>query len=367
MTQDCSDSHSTAGGTGSLQQSEGDSTLEGKHVLGPDHAAGPEVKLCPSAKPHDTAWCYLFVHHRKVKAFEERLLEDGVTHFIHRTVKYVPRHKDRDSGGVRKVESPSVSGLVFLQGSPKKLQAYLNANMQSYMLCKDCSTGKPATIPCGQMEPFMRLSETDPERLRFLLHPFLYYSKNRTLLRITTGDYAGLEGYVIRIARDRRLVMDVGGMAVAISGIHAERFEEVNKEESDRHGRDTFYKRTLHERNAFIDRYFHPVKSSQEAQAQAEDIDILLNQTLADVRNGKLDTKDAYDTFRFMIEEIGYYYAPFADRLGGTLLPVFQSGKKVMEEIANIVSELDVDSDLRRHCETQYEELGLKYGHLFVS
>lgn len=44
-----------------------------------------------------------------------------------------------------------------------------------------------------------------------------------------TGDYAGLEGYVIRIARDRRLVMDVGGMAVAISNVHAERFEEVNK------------------------------------------------------------------------------------------------------------------------------------------
>ena len=75
----------------------------------------------------------------------------------------------------------------------------------------------------------MRVSETEPDRLRFLLRPFVYYAQNRTLLRIVSGDYAGLEGYVIRIARDRRLVMDVGGMAVAISNVHAERFEEVGK------------------------------------------------------------------------------------------------------------------------------------------
>lgn len=75
----------------------------------------------------------------------------------------------------------------------------------------------------------MRVSETEPDRLRFLLRPFVYYAQNRTLLRIVSGDYAGLEGYVIRIARDRRLVMDVGGMAVAISNVHAERFEEVDK------------------------------------------------------------------------------------------------------------------------------------------
>lgn len=143
-------------------------------------------------------------------------------------------------------------------------------------MCKNCSTGKVATIPCSQMESFMRIVETEPERLRFLLRPFVYYSKNRTLLRIMTGDYAGLEGYVIRIARDRRLVMDVGGMAVAISNVHAERFEEVNKNEGSKSERETFYKRNLHERNAFIDRYFHQVRTASEVEAQKENIAILL-------------------------------------------------------------------------------------------
>ena len=210
----------------------------------------------------------------------------------------------------------------------------------------------------------MRIVETEPERLRFLLRPFVYYSKNRTLLRIMTGDYAGLEGYVIRIARDRRLVMDVGGMAVAISNVHAERFEEVNKNEGSKSERETFYKRNLHERNAFIDRYFHQVRTASEVEAQKENIAILLNQTLADVMSKKLDIKDAFDTFYFIIEEIGYYYAPFIDYFKDDLNPIIEEGRKVMQEIGSITASLG-DVELRQRCETEYEELRTNYGYLF--
>lgn len=324
MKQDCTVSQSTADEIKSFQATESKGFPEGTHVSEPDELTGSAIKKCsqvnketetekenesilevvPSNDDKDncTSWSYLFVHNQKVKSIEEQLKKDGVTHFVHKTIKYVPRHRNR--GGMREVETPSVSGLIFLQGNPEILQDYLDKNIKPYKLCKNCSTGKVATIPCNQMEPFMRVAETEPERLRFLLRPFVYYSKNRTLLRIVTGEYAGLEGYVIRIARDRKLVMDVGGMAVALSGVHAERFEEVNKNEADKKERELFYKRNLHERNAFIDRYFHQVKTAQEVSAQVENIEILRLQTLADVRDKKLDLKDAYDTFYFMIEEI---------------------------------------------------------------
>ena len=213
----------------------------------------------------------------------------------------------------------------------------------------------------------MRLAETEPERLRFLLRPFVYYSKNRTLLRIVTGDYAGLEGYVIRIARDRKLVMDVGGMAIALSGIHAERFEEVNKNEADnKKERKLFYKRNLHERNAFIDRYFHRVKTAQEVSAQVENIEILRLQTLADVRDKKLDLKDAYDTFYFMIEEIGYYYAPFIGHFNDELRPIFEAGRTVKEEIEKAIMIFkESDKELHNRCETEFEALQNNYGYLF--
>ena len=386
MKQDCTVSQSTADEIKRFQTSENNEFQEGTHVPEPDEMTGSAIKKCsqvnqetetekenesipevPSSnndKDNCTSWSYLFVHNQKVKSIEELLKKDRVTYFVHKTIKYVPRHRNR--GGMCEVETPSVSGLIFLQGNPKTLQDYLDKNIKPYKLCKNCSTGKVATIPCNQMEPFMRVAETEPERLRFLLRPFVYYSKNRTLLRIVTGEYAGLEGYVIRIARDRKLVMDVGGMAVALSGVHAERFEEVNKNEADKKERELFYKRNLHERNAFIDRYFHQVKTAQEVSAQVENIEILRLQTLADVRDKKLDLKDAYDTFYFMIEEIGYYYAPFIDYFKDELSPIFEAGRTVKEEIEKAIKIFkDSDKELHNRCETEIEALQNNYGYLF--
>ena len=384
MEQDCTVSQSTADEIKSFQTSESNEFPEGTQVSEPDEQTGSAIKKCSQAnketetekenvsipevvpsnydKDNCTSWSYLFVHNQKVKSIEEQLKKDGVTHFVHKTIKYVPRHRNR--GGMREVETPSVSGLIFLQGDPEILQDYLDKNIKPYKLCKNCSTGKVATIPCNQMEPFMRVAETEPERLRFLLRPFVYYSKNRTLLRIVTGEYAGLEGYVIRIARDRKLVMDVGGMA--LSGVHAERLEEVNKNEADKKERELFYKRNLHERNAFIDRYFHQVKTAQEVSAQVENIEILRLQTLADVRDKKLDMKDAYDTFYFMIEEIGYYYAPFIDYFKDELRPIFEAGRTVKEEIEKAIKIFkDSDKELHNRCETEFEALQNNYGYLF--
>ena len=386
MKQDCAVSQSTADETKRFQTSESNEFPEGTHVSEPDIMTGSAIKKCsqvnketdtekenesiPEVVPNNddkdncTSWSYLFVHNQKVKSIEEQLKKDGVSHFVHKTIKYVPRHRNR--GGMREVEIPSVSGLIFLQGNPEILQDYLDKNIKPYKLCKNCSTGKVATIPCNQMEPFMRVAETEPERLRFLLRPFIYYSKNRTLLRIVTGEYAGLEGYVIRIARDRKLVMDVGGMAVALSGVHAERFEEVNKNEADKKERELFYKRNLHERNAFIDRYFHQVKTAQEVSAQVENIEILRLQTLVDVRDKKLDLKDAYDTFYFMIEEIGYYYAPFINYFKDELSPIFEAGRIIKEEIEKVIKIFkDSNKELHDRCETELEALQNNYGYLF--
>ena len=382
MEQDCTSSQSTADETTCFQTTESTPFLKGTYVSEPEKTTGPAIKkrpkvntetkknATPKTKIKDsqaqqdrcTTWSYLFVHNQKVKSIEDQLKKDHITHFVHKTIRYVPRHRNRDS--MREVETPSVSGLIFLQGHPDTLQHYLDEHLPSHKLCKNCSTGRVATIPCNQMEPFMRVAESEPERLRFLLRPFVYYSKNRTLLRIVSGQYAGLEGYVIRIARDRRLVMDVGGMAVAVAGVHAERFEEINKNATNKADREAFYHRNLHERNAFIDRYFHPVKTEQEVAAQRENIDILRLQTLVDVREKRLDIKDAFDTFYFIIEEIGYYYAPFIHYFKDNLRPIFDAGKQVMQEIVHIITHLD-EGDLRQRCETENEALRNNYGYLF--
>ena len=67
--------------------------------------------------------------------------------------------------------------------------------------------------------------ESEPERITFLRDPFVKFSKDHVKLRVLTGIMAGQEGYVVRILRDRQLVMDLGGYAVAISNVHKEDFE----------------------------------------------------------------------------------------------------------------------------------------------
>lgn len=376
MKLDSSNSHSIANETKRFQTTENTDFQKGRHVSEPDRVAGPVVEKYPIATENQarksntkptlevaTTWCYLFVHHRKVKAFEEQLKKDHITYFIHTSIKYVP--KKEDGNGVKKTTVQTVSGLIFLRGTASELQKYLDDTFFSYRLCKNCSTGNVAEIPNSQMESFMRVVQSDPDHIRFLLRPFIYYSKNRTRLRIVSGDFAGLEGYVIRIARDRKIVIDVGGMGVAIGGIHAERFEEVGKNEATKQDRAIFGKRNLHERNAFIDHYFHKVTTAQEVAAQTENIEQLRLQTLTDMEDGTLDIKEAFETLYFMIEEIGYYYAPFIDTFKNNLVPIFDAGRKVMHDLANIISALPPNSDQRQRWEAEQEELNTNYGYLF--
>lgn len=199
--------------------------------------SGPVVEDCtcsdirkdvPVLVDNHTSWCYLFIHHAKVRAFIETLRRDMMIYFVHKSVIYL---RSKHTRGVKAIKKPTISGLVFLQGSPKKLQHYLDTKFSGYHLVNNCSTHLPAIIPDTVMQPFIRVLEVSPDRVRFLLHPFKYYAGGNVKLRITSGFLAGLEGYVIRIDRDRRLVMDVGGMSVAISGIHCEKFEVVGTDQ----------------------------------------------------------------------------------------------------------------------------------------
>ncbi len=169
-------------------------------------------------------WGYLFVHNSKVNTFTDRLERDNITYFVHKSVTY---YRKKHTRGIQTIDKPTISGLIFLKGIPKKLQEYLDLRFTGYHLVNDCSTHRPAAIPDTVMQPFMRVLDASPERVRFLLKPFRYYAGGNIKLRITSGFLAGLEGYVIRIDRDRNLVLDVGGMSVAISGVHCEKFEEV--------------------------------------------------------------------------------------------------------------------------------------------
>ena len=201
---------------------------KGIHVVCADDKSAQKVEGMPSREETEAPWGYLFIQHFAAEKFDRnfnisRFEGDYIPkYFIHRTVSY----KRKPNGkGVMREEKPSVSGLVFLQGKTEDLKGFLQKNFPQYHLVNNCTTGKPASIKDSVMKPFMKVVESEPERVTFLRDPFLKFARDHVKLRVLTGILAGQEGFVVRILRDRQLVMDFGGYAVAISNVHNEDFE----------------------------------------------------------------------------------------------------------------------------------------------
>lgn len=230
MTQVCSLSSSTAGANALSDKR----LPKGIHIIEADQKSASGVGDVPAGKQpghmRDNAlpWGYIHIQHMAVEAFEQRLKSHDVEGdfcpqcFVHRSVRY----KQAPNGhGVKKLEVQTISGLVFLQGSTEQLRKFLRQNFPQYFLVNNCSTGSAASIPNSVMQPFMSVMRHDPARITFLRDPFVKFARDHVRLRVLTGPFKGQEGYVVRVHRDRQLVMDFGGYAVAVSNVHNEDFE----------------------------------------------------------------------------------------------------------------------------------------------
>lgn len=215
MTQDCLDSLSTANASPRLPK--------GIHITETDEKTASGIEGMP--------WGYLYIHNKTAQVFEREMAAYNENHpeaahkcFIHRSFTYKEKN---ENGGVKKEYKPTVSGLVFLQGNTRELQEFLKEHYPNYHLVNDKCKGTPASIPDNIMQPFMAVMRDNPKRITFLRDPFEKFARDHVKLRVLTGIFAGCEGYIVRIDRDRQLVFNFGGYAVAIRGVHKEDFQEV--------------------------------------------------------------------------------------------------------------------------------------------
>lgn len=60
-------------------------------------------------------------------------------------------------------------------------------------------------------------------------HSIGYYSAGHPLVKITSGILDGIEGYQVRISRDKCLITTMGGLTIALGGVSKENFENIEE------------------------------------------------------------------------------------------------------------------------------------------
>lgn len=344
-------------------------------------------------------WSYLFIRNRDAENFSLKAeTEGGFRTFIHRTiVTDAPgktskvKSEDQGSGKSATEGRPTISGLIFIQGKTKVIRKYLWERFPQYHLVNDCSTRKAAVIPDSVMQPFMRIANTDPSRIRFLVNPLTHYAEGNTLVEIMTGPLAGLQGYIIRIDRDRKLVIGVGDMTVAIGGVHKESFEKV--EEVARavnirqRARRQAEQRRLRERieanvNADVasqppdprlltpiqqkvDTAFFTPETFNDILVITTNIELWTERARRLIQAGNL--ADASEILTFILEEIGYWFTNIYKKKSIDLTPVKKAGNNAYKTALTILDNKYLPERTRQNLETNLDSQILRHGYLFIA
>ena len=347
-------------------------------------------------------WSYLFIRKRDAEYFSLKAeTEGGFRTFIHRTIvtdasgkseKGKPNGsaQDREASNGTTEGRPTISGLIFIQGKTKVIKKYLWERFPQYHLVNDCSTRKAAVIPDSVMQPFMRIANTDPSRIRFLVNPLTHYAEGNTLVEIMTGPLAGLQGYIIRIDRDRKLVIGVGDMTVAIGGVHKENFEKVEEVARAVNIRQRVWRQAEQRRlregieanvNADVapqppdPRLLTPIQQKVDTAFFAPETfnDILVITTNIElwterarrlIQAGNLS--DASEILTFLLEEIGYWFTNIYKKKSIDLTPVKKAGNKAYKTALTILDNKHLPERTRQDLETNLDSQMLRHGYLFI-
>lgn len=125
-----------------------------------------------------------------------------------------------------KREETVFSNLIFIQTDRQPGQLNIDG-LRAPLI--NHATGRPAMVSESEMEHFKKVLQAQGLQARFL--PDAYHRfENCPHVRVKAGEFEGLEGRVFRIRGDRKLIIQLDEMAVAISGIHHTLLEVIKDE-----------------------------------------------------------------------------------------------------------------------------------------
>ena len=133
---------------------------------------------------------------------------------------YFPIQKTETLEGDRMVEKEEMvlPNLVFIQ-TGRNIADVISETDGLKAPYKNLATGLPAIVTEKELDRFKQVLEARSLHAEFLPDAYRRF-ENCPKVRVKAGDFAGLEGRVFRIRHDRKLIISLDSMSVAISGIH---------------------------------------------------------------------------------------------------------------------------------------------------
>ena len=162
-------------------------------------------------------WYVLKTSYNREIRLENELQAEGIETFIPMQCREVSKEQYK-----QRIEEVAIHNLVFVKSTTEILDEFIRKSKHPITYLKNLSTGTTAIISEKEMQNFILITKSKIEGLRFLDENIDRFCTGDKKVRVTGGMFDGLEGYVIRIRRDRKLVIRIEGItAVAVAGIHA--------------------------------------------------------------------------------------------------------------------------------------------------
>ncbi len=123
-------------------------------------------------------------------------------------------HKEKE--GIRTSETvPAIHNLIFIHTTRSKLREIRRLFDESipfqYMI--DKGRKDLIVVPNDQMESFKKICSTQCDNLMFLDENIRKHCIPGQLVRVVDGPFKDVEGHIVRIKKDRRVVVCIKGVA----------------------------------------------------------------------------------------------------------------------------------------------------------
>ncbi len=131
--------------------------------------------------------------------------------------------------GERKIKElvPAIHNLIFVYLTTEDMKEFKRATELPIRYIMDKENNVPLTVPEWQMKNFIAVAGTRDEQLIYLEANLNDLGKGDKV-RVTGGIFEGAEGYFIRLKGDRRVVVNIPGIAaVATAFIHPSLIEKI--------------------------------------------------------------------------------------------------------------------------------------------